>query len=215
MRLGSGHDCPEELEKIKERERQRIIQQIDPHFIFNTLGAIRITTKTNANLAYDMIYDFSKYLRAVFHAMVHTENILFQEEAAHVISYMNLEKLRFGENIALYVDIQAENFRLPPFSVQPLIDNAIRHGLEKGKRKGVVMLRSYQTPAEYIVEVEDNGTGFDVADYICLPADDGPEAGGLQRVRWLMENMADGSVEISSLAGSGTVVTLRIPREQK
>lgn len=215
MGVGRGQGCPEELEKIKERERQRMVRQIDPHFIFNTLGAIRIATKTNADLAYDMIYDFSKYLRAVFHAMVHTESILFKEEVAHVISYMNLEKLRFGENIALHIDIQAEDFRLPPFSVQPLIDNAVRHGLEKGRRKGVVILRSYQTPAEYIVEVEDNGTGFEAADYIRLPADDGPEAGGLQRVRWLMENMTAGKLEIRSLMGIGTVVTLRIPKDKK
>lgn len=215
MGLGKGNNCPEELEEIKERERQRVVRQIDPHFVFNTLGAIRIATRTNADLAYDMIYDFSKYLRAVFHSLTYKENILFKEEVAHIISYMNLEKLRFGNNIIFHMDIQEEDFMLPPFSVQPLIDNAVRYGLEKGGRKGTVTLRSYRAPTEYIVEVEDNGMGFEAADYLCLPADDGPEAGGLQRVRYLMENMTDGGVEIKSFIGRGTVVALHIPQDTK
>lgn len=215
MKSDRGHGCPEEIERIKERERQRLLRQLDPHFIFNTLGAIRIATRTNADLAYNMIYDFSKYLRIVLHTLVHRENILFKEEMAAVMAYVNLEKIRFGDNIVIHLDIQAKDFMLPPLSVQPLVDNAIRHGLQKGARKGAVTLRSCQTASEYIVQVEDDGTGFETAQYRSLPADDGPGAGGLQRVRYLMENMADGSMDIRSFPGTGTIVTLHIPKKHK
>ncbi|MBD5453588.1 MAG: histidine kinase [Lachnospiraceae bacterium] len=214
MKRHREYDWPEEAEKIKEQERQRIIHQIDPHFVFNTLGAIRIATKTNADLAYDMIYDFSKYLRAVLHTLTHRENILFKDEAEHVIAYLNLEKMRFGDNIVFRMDIQTEDFMLPPLSLAPLVDNAVRHGLQRGKRKGVVTLRTYQTAVEYIVQVEDDGVGFETAKYNALPADDSAQAGGLQRVRYLMEDMADGSMEIKSFIGTGTVVTLHIPKDK-
>ena len=214
MKRCREYGSPEEAEKIKEQERQRIIHQIDPHFVFNTLGAIRIATKVNADLAYDMIYDFSKYLRTVLHTLTHRENILFEDEAAHVITYLNLEKMRFGDNIAFCKDIQTENFMLPPLSLVPLVDNAVRHGLQKGKRKGVVTLRTYQTAAEYIVQVEDDGVGFETAKYNALPADDSAQAGGLQRVRYLVENMVGGSMEIKSFIGTGTIVTLYIPKDK-
>ena len=215
MKRHREYDWPDEAEKIKEQERQRIIHQIDPHFVFNTLGAIRIATKTNADLAYDMIYEFSKYLRTVLHTLTHRENILFKDEAAHVITYLNLEKMRFGDNIVFRMDIQTEDFMLPPLSIVPLVDNAIRHGLQRGKRKGEVTLKTYQTAADYIVQVEDDGIGFETSKYSTLSADDSAQAGGLQRVRYLLENMMDGSMEVKSFIGIGTIVTLHIPKDKQ
>lgn len=188
------------------------IRQMNPHFIFNTLGAIRIVTKTNVNLAYDMLYDFSKCLRAMFRPFLNREKILFKEEAAHIISYINLEKIRFGNNIMVRMEIEEDNFRLPPLSVQPLVENAVRYGLQKGKRKGVVTVRSYQTASEYIVQVEDDGIGFDASRCWKMRGDNGPQAGGLQRVRYRVEQMAGGRVDIRSFEGVGTVITLHIPK---
>lgn len=204
-----------ESEKIKERERQRIIHQIDPHFVFNTLGAIRIATKTNADLAYDMIYDFSKHLRTVLYTLTHRENVSFKEEAAHVVSFLNLEKMRFGNNVVFQMDIQTEDFMLPPLSLSPLVDNAVRHGLQRGKRKGVITLRAYQRAAEYIVQVEDDGIGFEMAEYNVLSDDDSAQSGGLQRVRCLVENMTGGSMDVNSFVGIGTIVTLHIPKDKQ
>ena len=191
-------------EQIKTNERQRIIRQLNPHFIFNTLATIRIITKINSDLAYDMIYDFSKYLRAVFQSLTNPENISFKEETDYVISYTNLERIRFGNNIMLHIDVEETDFMLPPLSIQPMVENAIIHGLKKGKRKGCINIRSYKNAAEYIVEVEDNGVGFDV--------DTISKEGGLQRVRYLIEQMMGGTVEVKSAIDTGTVVTLHIPR---
>lgn len=212
MKTDKGHACSDDLEKVREQERQRIVRSLNPHFLFNTLGAIRIATKTNADLAYDMIYDFSKYLRVVIRMLTYKGDILFKEETAHIISYINLEKIRFGDNIAFHMDIKAQDFMLPPLLLQPLVENAVRHGLKNGRLKGVITIRSYQTPAEYIVQVEDDGIGFEAESYSRLPAQDGLESGGLQRVRYLIEKMAGGSMDIQSFIGIGTIVTLHIPK---
>ncbi len=204
------------LKKDHSRQSRELyfIRQMNPHFIFNTLGTIRIVTKTNANLAYDMLYDFSKCLRAMFRPFLNSDPIPFKEEAAHIISYTNLEKIRFGSHITVRMEITEDDFLLPPLSVQPLVENAIRYGLQRGRRKGVVTVRSYQTASEYIVQVEDDGTGFNIAG-CCLRGDNGPEAGGLQRVRYRVEHMAGGYVDIRSIEGTGTVITLHFPKGKK
>lgn len=199
-------------DRAAAQERQRILQQMNPHFLFNALGAIRIMTKTDADLAYDRIYDFSRYLRAIFKLMTSNENILFKEEIAVIISYTNLEKLRFGDGIELHVDMKEEDFLVPILSVQPLVENAVRHGLKKGRRNGTVTVRSFQTRTDYIVQVEDDGTGFDMEEYDRGLCRGKIEPGGLQNVRSRIENMTGGSMDIKSIVGSGTVITLHIPK---
>lgn len=201
-----------ESEQRQERERQSIIHQINPHFVFNTLATIRIITRVNADLAYDMIYDFSKYLRAVIQSLTNPENITFREEMDYVISYTNLQRIRFGDNIGIHVDIRENDFMIPPMALQPLLENAIIHGLKKGKLKGTVSIRSCQNTEGYIVQVEDDGAGFDVKKYNRIPENGSRKESGLQRVSNRLEQMLGGTLEVKSTIGKGTVVTLHIPR---
>lgn len=199
-------------EQIEAKEGQNLLRQINPHFIFNTLATIRIITKINPNLAYDMIYDFSKYLRAVFGSFTNPGNISFREETEYVISYTNLERIRFGGNIMLNMDNEEKDFMIPPLSLQPIVENAIIHGLKKGKIKGTISILSRQTKSEYIVEIKDDGVGFDVEEYYKTEEDMGTKAGGLQRVKCRLEEMTGGKLEIDSRSGAGTIVTLHIPK---
>ena len=192
-----------ESEYTETNERQRIIRQINPHFVFNTLATIRIITKINADLAYDMIYDFSKYLRAVFQSLTNPGYISFKEETDYIISYTNLQRIRFGNNIMLHFNFEETDFILPPLTLQPLVENAIIHGLKKGKVKGTVSIRSYKGLGEYIVEVEDDGVGFDVENSL--------RDGGLQRVEYQLREMKGGNLEIKSAIGGGTLIVLHIP----
>lgn len=201
----------EESEALREQEKEAIIHQLNPHFIFNLLGAVRITVRTDPELAYDRIYDFSRYLRAVLRSFESRENVPFKEEVSDVLSFMNLEKLRFGDRIGFHTDIREEGFMLPPLLVMRLVDNALIHGLQRGERRGTIMLKSYRTTSEYIVQVEDDGTGFDAEVYESLPGDGGPKAGGLLNARYRMKTMVNGNLEIQSFIGIGTVVTLHIP----
>ncbi len=202
-------------EQIEAKEGQNLLRQINPHFIFNTLSTIRIITKINPDLAYDMIYDFSKYLRAVFGSFTNPGNISFREETEYVISYTNLERIRFGGNIMLNMDNEEKDFMIPPLSLQPIVENAIIHGLKKGKIKGTISIISRQTKSEYIVEIKDDGVGFDVEEYYKMEEDMGTKEGGLQRVKCRLEEMTGGKLEIDSRSGAGTIVTLHIPKIPK
>ncbi len=206
---------PEFGEDYIKRERESVIRQLNPHFLFNVLGALRIEAQTDADIAYDRIYDLSKYFRTVFLALEGRENILFREEAASAVSFLNLEKLRFGDAFTVYKDFGTEDFMLPPMSVLPLVDNAVRHGLLKGERKGAITIRSRELPAEYIVQVEDDGVGFDAAWFERMPGCDGPEAGGLRRVRYRVEHMAKGRLDVQSCPETGTVVTIQLPKTER
>lgn len=139
------------------------------------------------------------------------ENISLKEEMEDVCAFVNLEKLRFGDRIRFQTDIREENFGLPPLSVLALVENAFVHGLKKGDRKGTITVRSCRTPSACVVQVEDDGTGFDAEAYENLPGSDGPQAGGLLKVRYRMEAMVNGRMDIQSYAGAGTVVTLQVP----
>lgn len=199
------------MESIREQERKEMIRRLNPHFLFNTLGAVRIVVRTDPEQAYDRIYDFSRYLRAVISSFEKQDNIPFQEELNNVFSYLNLEKLRFGDKAAFNMDLQEKDFKIPPMSVLPLVDNAFRHGLLRGGKKGTITIRSCRMPQEYIVQVEDDGTGFETAAYDAAPGKDGWKAGGLSDVRYRMEKMVNGGMDILSYTGVGTVVTLHIP----
>lgn len=201
----------ERMKDIREQEREAVIRRLNPHFLFNTLGAVRIAVRTDPELAYDRIYDFSRYLRAVIGAFEKQDTIPFQEEMDDVFSYINLEKLRFGDKAAVRTDLREKDFMIPQMSVLPLVDNAFRHGLQRGKRKGTLTIRSYRMPCEYIVQVEDDGTGFEMAAYDAVPGEGGTKAGGLSDVRERMEKMVNGGMDILSYTGVGTVVTLHIP----
>ncbi|MCI8774429.1 MAG: histidine kinase [Lachnospiraceae bacterium] len=194
-----------------EQERKDVIRRLNPHFLFNTLGAVRITVRTDPELAYDRIYDLSRYLRTVIGSFEKQDNILFREEMDCVFSYVNLEKLRFGDRIVFNTELWEKDFRIPPLSVLPLVDNAIRHGLQRGRKKGTITVRSCRMSQEYIVQVEDDGTGFEMPECGTAPGEDGKKAGGLSDVRYRMEKMVNGGMDILSYTGVGTVVTLHIP----
>lgn len=203
------------LNKYAIAANQHVIRQLNPHFIFNTLATIRVITKIDPYLAYDMIYDFSKYLRAVFQSLSNPGNILFSEEAANIISYTNLVKIRFGENISINFDIEENDFMIPPMTLLPLVENAIIHGLKKGRIKGTVIISCRQGQSEYIVGVKDNGAGFDTEAYKSLKGSLKAEKGGLCRVRYQIENIMGGNVKVYSVIGTGTVITLHIPKIPK
>lgn len=112
------------MESIREKERKEMIRRLNPHFLFNTLGAVRIVVRTDPEQAYDRIYDFSRYLRAVISSFEKQDTIPFQEELDNVSSYVNLEKMRFGDKVAFNMDLREKDFKIPPLSVLPLVENA-------------------------------------------------------------------------------------------
>ena len=128
-------------------------------------------------------------------------------EMEHVRYYISIESVRFSD-MTFTFDMNSDDFMLPALSIQPIVENAIKHGLMPLDRGGCVHVTSWETPSAYCVSVEDDGVGFDTS--ILL---DGQKHIGLRNIRERLEAMVDGSLSIESTIGKGTKVQLTIPKE--
>lgn len=146
--------------KLHDSHVSLLMGQIQPHFIFNTLSSIRTLIKVDPETAYDMVYNFSNYLRANVDNMTNLSGINFASEIGHIQSYISIEKVRFGDRVNVKYDIKVNDFIVPPLSIQPLVENAIKHGICKKAEGGTVWIRSYPTEHYNVVEVQDDGVGF-------------------------------------------------------
>ena len=195
------------LEKELEEKRIAImLSQIQPHFIFNVLGTIRGLCRENPEEAWRGLGDFSAYLRANMNALTNTKSIPFEMELAHVEAYLRLEKMRMGEKLNVVYDIQEKEFSIPPLLLQPLVENAVKHGLFYKPDGGTVTIRSVRKDRNIIVSVHDDGIGFEEA---AKKVDfERSEHLGLENVRSRVEKMLGGSVRIDSRPEHGSTVTL-------
>jgi len=148
-------------ERLQESQMELMMGQIQPHFIFNTLSSIRTLVRVDPDIAYQMLYDFSNYLRANVDNVTNMDGIPFSSEVEHIKSYVNIESVRFGDRLNVEYDIGPKEFIVPPLSIQPLVENAIKHGVCQKLEGGTVWLRSYEEPNCYVVEIDDDGIGFD------------------------------------------------------
>ncbi|MGM9529390.1 MAG: sensor histidine kinase [Phascolarctobacterium sp.] len=199
------------LQKEKELMESRIalmISQIQPHFLYNSLNSIYHLCDMDARLAQQAIGDFSEYLHHVLGSLKRTTPVLFEQELQNVKAYLELEKLRF-EDLNIVYKIEASNFLVPALSVQPLVENAVKHGI-CGKEDGGTLVLSTKEQADcFEVIVEDDGIGFDIAS---LP-DNGDKHLGVQNVKQRLAAMVGGSLSITSTPGEGTTAIIRVPKE--
>ena len=148
------------VQQLHESQVAMLMGQIQPHFIFNTLSSIRTLIKVDPDIAYEMVYNFSNYLRANVDNVTNLEGIKLAAEIEHIKSYVNIEKVRFGDRVNVIYDIMVSDFMVPPLSIQPLVENAIKHGICPKPTGGNVWIRSYPTEHYNVVEVQDDGLGF-------------------------------------------------------
>ena len=202
-----------EAEKVKltseltESRIATLISQIQPHFIYNTLGTIEQLCITEPSAASKLVRNFSLYLRGNFSELDNVKPIRFSQEMNHVKHYTDIEQVRFPDMTIRY-DLRSVEFLLPALSVQPLVENAIKHGLMGLEEGGIVTISAYETDEFYVVEVTDDGVGFDMnAGY------DEARHVGIKNIRGRIEAMCGGTLTIESEIGKGTKATIRIPKE--
>ncbi len=204
------HYANKALEKQKERLRNQrdalMISQIQPHFMYNTLNIIYYLCRTNPTLAGETVVKFSDYLRNNLDMSTKPDQLIpFSQELQHTKTYADIEMLRF-ENVTVEYNIECDNFLVPALSVQPMVENAIRHGV-RGKAKGVVLVTAQKRSKDYVVQIKDNGIG-----YIKQSKQmDKHEHIGIGNVKERIEMMCGGTFDISMIKGVGTTVTLTIP----
>ena len=183
-----------------------MLSQIQPHFIFNVLGTIRGLCRENPEQAWRGLGDFSNYLRGNMNALTNTKFIPFETELRHVEAYLRLEQMRMCENLSIVYDIQEKDFMIPPLTIQPLVENAVKHGILNQAGGGTIMIHSKRENEKIIITVEDNGVGFDAQKPNGVL--EKQEHIGLKNVKNRVENMLSGTLNIYSEAYRGTTVVL-------
>lgn len=186
-----------------------MMSQIRPHFIYNTLGSIEQLCELDPPKAGELVHNFAKYLRGNFGELDNPRPIFMSQEMEHVHHYISIEKVRFPD-MTFSFEMNAEDFRLPALTVQPLVENAIKHGLMKLERGGTIRVISRETDTDYCICVEDDGVGFDTEK---LP--DEKKHIGIRNIRDRLKVMVGGTLEIESTPGVGTKVLITIPKEGK
>ena len=199
------------LEKELEESRIAILlSQMQPHFIHNILNVIYYLIGKDPAAAQEAISKFSDYLRNNLEAISQKDLIPFRKELNHIHTYLELEQIRFGEELSIVYDIEEDSFLLPVLSIQPLVENAVKHGIAKKRGGGVVTIACQQTEKAYRITISDTGIGFDAGRYM----DDDKVHIGLMNVRQRLYSRMNATVDIDSTPGNGTTVTVTIPREK-
>lgn len=205
------HEEVLEKEKLLNEQRTAIMMsQMRPHFVFNTMNAISNLCDEDAGQAKQAIHDFSRYLRTNFESMEKKELVSFKDELTHAQFYLKIELLRFGDDLAVEYDIECTDFSLPPLTVQPLVENAVRHGIRKSGNPGTVKIISEEMPDKYVVRIEDDGIGFDVNEF---ENEEGAQHLGIRNVRERLKSMCGGRLYINSVPGEGTTVVIEVDKK--
>ena len=193
--------------QLQESRISIMLSQIQPHFIYNTLGTIERMCLKDPQKAFELVRNFSLYLRGNFSELDSVTPIRFGEELKHVEYYVNIEKVRFPDMQIVY-DVETTDFVIPALSVQPLVENAIKHGLMRLESGGTVVIRAYETATHFCVEVRDDGVGFDTS----LPIEEKKHV-GLRNIRGRLKAMVNGRLILESKPGVGTKAKIMIPKE--
>lgn len=196
----------EEKEKQTELKTKLMLSQIRPHFLYNSLTAIRSLCKSDPEKAYTTIGMFADYLRGNMDSIENGQIIPFEKELEHIKTYLTLEQLRFGDRLKIEFDIKYQDFSLPALSVQPIVENAVRHGVTQKEEGGTVTVSTEKTENFVTVTVKDDGVGFDKSN----PLSDEKNHFGLANVQHSLEAKKCGALEINSTPGVGTTVKLII-----
>jgi two-component system LytT family sensor kinase len=215
--------------RLARAEVRALRAQISPHFVYNALTAIASFVRTDPERARELILEFAEFTRYSFRA--HGEYTTLAEELRSIDRYLTIERARFGDRLQVRLQIAPEVLPvgLPFLCLQPLVENAVRHGLSRKPGLGTVAVIAHDTGAECLITVEDDGVGMDPA-VLSLPGspadapviEDGSEVGGTdggQHVglanvdERLRAAFGDGfGLVVETGLGAGTKVSMRVPK---
>ena len=183
------------------------ISQIQPHFLYNTLSTIAELCRKDSAMAEEVTNRFALYLLGNLEHMVDSFPVEFSKELKHVQTYLWIEKIRFQEELQVVYDIQTEAFIIPALTVQPLVENAVKHGMMGSENVCTITIRTKCVERGYQVIIEDDGCGFDPEEV----KNDGRKHIGIESVRSRLRFMVGGTLTVKSAIGKGTRVIIEIP----
>lgn len=186
-----------------------MVSQIQPHFLYNSLTSIAMMCTIDPETAQEATITFADYLRGNMDSLKQKTPVPFSRELEHLNKYLYIEKLRFGDKLNIVYDIQTDSFVLPQLSIQPLVENAVKHGVGMKKKGGTVTIATREKSDCFEVIVSDDGVGFDTEQ----AKNDGRSHIGMENVRRRLKEMCGAEIIIKSVVGEGTVATVILPKE--
>lgn len=208
--------------KMEKAKKERLIQiekelvdlninvmmsQIQPHFLYNSLLGIKQLCDSNPKKASDALEHFSYYLRGNLDSLMDTKLIPFQKELDHLHNYLYLEKMRFSTKLQIQMNITYLHFQLPPLTIQPLVENAIRYGIMKKKGGGTILIHCERQDDRIHILIQDDGIGFDQT----KDMEDGRTHVGIKNVQHRLQMLCEATLQIESKQGVGTRINIYIP----
>ena len=191
---------------MEQANNEMLLAQIEPHFISNSLMALRSQCREYPEI-YESITDFSLYLRSHFEALCSTNKMItFEQEMENTEAYLDLEEQNYGDRLQVMYDIECDDFMLPPLSVQPLVENAVRHGVGTYEKGGVVLISSRREQGKIIIEIKDDGSGSrDIT-----PQQSKRRGIGIDNVRARLKSIVGGELEVLTNE-YGTTARITLP----
>ena len=205
------HDNVEDYERyekdLADTQMTLTLSQMQPHFLYNALSSISQLCKKDSEKAAIMIDEFAMFLKKNMQDIYAAELISFETELNHLKRYLNIQKMRYGEYMNICYDIKSMDFDLPPLILQPIAENAVRHGISHKPEGGTITVRSSEDTDEYKVVIEDDGVGFEMG-----KVKDGKVHLGINSIKKRIGMIEGADVAIDSEPGKGTKVTVTIPK---
>ena len=183
--------------------------QIQLHFLHNALSAIANLCTKNPEKAKKAALDFSAYLRSNMESLSYKGLISIEKELNHVKGYLDLEKAIYGNALNVIYNIEASDFLLPPLTVQPIVENAVKHGIGEKEGGGTITISICEAGSENFITIADDGAGYDVHN----SGKDEKEHIGITNVSQRIKEQCGGTLEISSEINKGTTVIIKIPKK--
>ena len=190
--------------EIADQRASIMVLQMRPHFIYNTMMTIYYLCKQDADKAQQVTLDFTEYLRKNFTAIASEDTVPFADELKHTQAYLAVEQAQHKDRLFVEYDTPHTRFRVPPLTLQPLVENAVKHGMNPDGDPLHIYVMTRQTNSGSEIIVENNGPDFN-------PADDNEPHIALNNIRKRLEHMCKGKLEIAPRRGGGTSVKVTIP----
>lgn len=203
--------------QLMEAEVRALRAQISPHFIYNSLNAIASYINTDPVRARELVVEFADFTRYSFRR--HGNFTTIAQELESVDRYLLLERARFGERLKVSLQIAPEVLGtvIPFLSLQPLVENSVRHGLEAKDGQGRISIAAVDAGAEAVITIEDNGVGMD-PEYLrsVLAGHADGDHVGLRNVDVRLRQVYGdrNGLVIDTAPGAGTLITMRVPKSQ-
>jgi len=206
------------LELAKQAEIKALQAQVNPHFLFNALNTIVALVRTDPLKARKLLIALSHFFRQNLNGTTATETTL-EEELKHVKSYLEIEETRFTDKLTVRYDVEEVAFsvKIPPMTLQPIVENAMKHGIKQLKNNSEILIQIKKLDEFVMIKVKDNGKGMSQdrlekvgKEYVESVKGTGI---GLYNVNRRLEMMhgAESALQVESKEGVGTTITFKIP----